>query len=196
MLCDRSDHFTGHERCPTIASSPPSSSTLVAGAATPVTADDTSVTGITDRSRNRARRRRAGHAGAVLAEEMVEMEVSGKNISVLVEGVKRKDAVKDYRRGITGALLTGFTPKVDRKGKGRAVDEYEKAGPSSVVEIVEPAPSGIDKARVATPPTYTVDDDESMGFFLGLFAPDVAPPKSILKRCASDSDITLSAIKA
>ena len=142
------------------------------------------------------RRRRAGHAGVVLAEGMAEKEVSGKNISVLVEGVKRKDAVKDHRCGITGALLTGFTPKVDRKGKGRAVDDYEKAGPSCIEEIVEPAPSGIDKATVATPPTYTVDDDTSVGFSLGLFAPDPAPPKSILKRPASDTDITSSASKA
>ena len=72
ILCDRSDYFTGYERCPTISSSPPSSSTPVAGANTPVAADDTSVTGITDQAPNRARRRRAGHAGAVLAEEMAE----------------------------------------------------------------------------------------------------------------------------
>jgi len=33
-------------------------------------------------------------------------------------------------------------PKVDRKGKAKAVDGYEQAGPSRITEIVEPAPSG------------------------------------------------------
>ena len=127
---------------------------------------------------------------------MAEREISGKNISVLVEGIKRKDAVKDHRRGITRALLTGFTPKIDREGKGKAVADYQRAGPFRVAEIVEPAPSGIDKAIGATPPNRTVDDDSNMGFSLGLFAPDAATWKGNLKRCASDSDITLSAIKA
>jgi len=68
-------------------------------------------------------------------------------------------------------------PKVDRKGKGKAVDAYEQAGPSRITEIVEPAPSGrVNKAfrpissagSSVDPPIKTIDDDESMGFFLGL----------------------------
>ena len=116
--------------------------------------------------------------------------VSAKGIST-VASVVHKEVVKSHGRGLTPTR----PPKVDWKGKGKAVDDYEKAGPSGVVEIVEPAPSGIDKATVATPPTHTVDD-ESMGFSLGLFAPNEAPPKSILKRRASDSDISPSASKA
>jgi len=93
-------------------------------------------------------------------------------------------------------------PKVDRKGKGRAVDTYEQAGPSRITEIVEPAPSGrVNKAfrpsssaglLTEYPPITTIDDDGTMGFTLGL---DM-PPKSLLKRSASDSDITSSAIQA
>ena len=67
LLCDRSDHFTVYERCPTISSPLSLPSTQVAGIATLVAANDTSVTGITDRLRNWARCRRSGHAGSVLA---------------------------------------------------------------------------------------------------------------------------------
>jgi len=59
-------------------------------------------------------------------------------------------------------------PKVDRKGKGRAIDAYEQAGPSRITEIVEPAPSGrVNKAFKPSslagswvdPPIRTIDDD-------------------------------------
>ena len=122
---------------------------------------------------------------------MAEQEVSAKGISA-VASVVHKEVVKSHSRGLTPTR----PPKVDRKGKGKAVDDYEKAGSSRIKEVVEPAPSGIDKATVATPPTHTVDEDTSMGFSLGLFAPDAAPPKSILKGRASDTDITSSASKA
>jgi len=137
---------------------------------------------------------------------MVEKEVSATGLADnRVEGMRYADRRADHRRGMTDSALPKskvIWPKVDRKGKGRAIDACEQAGPSSITEIVEPAPSGIvDKASgsfrstgssATPPPITTIDDDESMGFTLGL----IAPPKSILKRRASDSDIASSAIQA
>jgi len=82
------------------------------------------------------------------------------------------------------------------------VDAYEQAGPSNISEIVDPAPSGrLNRASGPSsstgllanfPPITTIDDDESMGFTLGL----IVPPRCILKRRASDSYIISSAIQA
>jgi len=204
MLCERSDHFTGYNRCPVVVAS--GASPAPAGARSPVVADDTSVTGVSDRSRNRQRRRRRGIHVDIASEVMVEKEVSANGLADdMVEGMKYADRRADHRRGMTDSALPKakvIQPKVDRKGKGKAVDAYEQAGPSRITEIVEPAPSGrVNKASGSSssagpstdyPPITTIDDDESMGFTLGL----VAPPKSILKRRASDSDITSSAIQA
>jgi len=202
MLCERSDHFTGYNRCPVVIAS--SSSPVRTGALSPVIADDTSVTGVSDRSKNRQRRRRRGVDTAIVSEVMVEREVSTKGLAVEVEGMKYADRRADHRRGMTDSALPKakiVRPKVDRKGKGKAVDAYEQAGPSRITEIVEPAPSGkVNKAfrpsssagPSVDPPIKTIDDDETMGFSLGLDAPQ----KGILKRRASDSDITLSAIQA
>ena len=203
MLCERSDHFTGYNRCPVViasVSSPPP-----AGTKSPIVADDTSVTGVSDRSRNRQRRRRRGAHVEVTSEVMLGGEVSAKGLTVEVEGLGYAAIHADHRRGMTDSALPKAKvvgPKVDRKGKGKAVDAYEQAGPSRITEIVEPAPSGrVNKASGSSrsagssatpPPITTVDDDESMGFTLGL----IAPPKSILKRRASDSDIFSSAIQA
>jgi len=201
MLCERSDHFTGYNRCPVVASG---SSPAPAGAMSPVVADDTSVTGVFDRSRNRQRRRRRGVNVEITSEVMVEKEVSAEGLTVEVEGMSYAARRADHRRGMTDSALPKakvFRPKVDRKGKGKAVDAYEQAGPSRITEIVEPAPSGrVNKAfrpsssagSSVDPPIKTIDDDETMGFSLGLDA----PPKAILKRRASDSDITSSAIQA
>jgi len=203
MLCERSDHFTGYNRCPVVVTSgsPPAR----AGARSPIVADDTSVTGVSDRSRNRQRRRRRGVHVEITSEVMVEKEVSAKGLTVEVEGMSYAALHADHRRGMTDSALPKAKvvwPKVDRKGKGRAIDAYAQAGPSRITEIVEPAPSGrVHKAfrpssstgsSTTPPPITTIDDDESMGFTLGL----IAPPKSILKRRASDSDITSSAIQA
>jgi len=204
MLCERSDHFTGYNRCPVVMNSV--NSPAPAGAGSPVVADDTSVTGVSDRSRNRQRRRRRGIHVEIASEVMVEKEVSAKGLADdKVEGMKYADRRADHRKGMTDSALPKarvIRPKVDRKGKGKAVDAYEQAGPSRITEIVEPAPSGrVNKASgsysstgssATPPPITTIDDDESMGFTLGL----IAPPKSILKRRASDSDITSSAIQA
>ena len=175
-----------------------------AGARSPIVADDTSVTGLSDRSRNRQRRRCRGINVAIVSEVMVDKEVSAKRLADdKVVGMKYADRRADYRRGMTdGALPKAkvVRPKIDRKGKGKAVDAYEQAGPSGITQIVEPAPSGrVNKAfrpsssaglSTDYPPITTINDDGTMGFTLGL---DV-PPRSILKRRASDSDITWSAI--
>jgi len=203
MLCGRSDHFTGYNRCPVVVES--SSSPAPAGAASPIVADDTSIMGVSDQSRNCQRCRRRGVNAAVISEVMVEKEISAKNLTVEIEGMKYADRTADHRRGMTDSALRKakvVRPKVDRKGKGKAVDAYEQAGPSRITEIVEPAPFGrVNKASgssssadspVDPSPITTIDDDESMGFTLGL----IAPPKRILKRRASDSDITSSAIQA
>jgi len=202
MLCERSDHFTGYNRCPVVIST--GSSPVPAGAGSPIVADDTSVTGVSDRSRNRQRRRRRGVHVEVTSEVMVEKGVSAKGLTVEVEGMSYAAIHADHRRGMTDSALPEakvVRPKVDRKGKGKAVDAYEQAGPSRITEIVEPALSGrVNKAfrpsssagSSVDPPIKTIDDDETMGFSLGLNA----PPRSILKRRASDSDITSSAIQA
>jgi len=49
MLCERLDHFTGYNRCPVVIASV-ISSPLPAGTGSPIIADDTSVTGVSDRS--------------------------------------------------------------------------------------------------------------------------------------------------
>ena len=204
MLCDRSDHFAGYNRCPVVVASV--SSPAPAGARSPIVADDTSVTGVSDRSRNRQRRRRREVHVEIASEVMVEKEVSAKGLADdKVEGMKYADRRADHRRGMTDSALPKakvIRPKVDRKGKGQAIDAYEQAGPSRITEIVEPAPSGrVNEASgpsrstgssATPPPITTVNDDASMGFALGLFA----PPKNILKRRASDSGITSSAIQA
>ena len=203
MLCERSDHFTGYNRCPVVMASA-RTSPLPSGAGSPIVANDTSVTGVSDRSLNRQRGRRRG-VHVEIASEVIEKEVSAKGLTVEVEGMSYADRRADHRRGMTDSALPKakvVRPKVDRKGKGKAVGAYEQAGPSRITEIVEPAPSSrVNKASGSSsstgssatpPPITTIDDDESMGFTLGLFA----PPKSILKRRASDSDITSSAIQA
>jgi len=174
-----------------------------AGAGSPIVTDDTSVMGVSDRSRNRQRRRRRGVHVEITLEVMVEKEVSAKGLTVEVEGMKYADRRADHRRGMTDSALPKakvVRSKVDRKGKGKAVDAYEQAGPSRITESVEPAPSGrVNKASGSSSsagpfvahPIKTINDDETMGFTLGL----IAPPKSILKRPASDSDITSSAIQ-
>ena len=183
-----------------------SSSPASACAGSPIVADDTSVTGVSDQSWNRQRRRRPGIPVEIASEVMVEKEVSAKGLADdVVERIGYADRRADHRRGMTDSALPKakvVRPKVDRKGKGKAVDAYEQAGPSGITEIVEPAPSGrVNKdsgsssstgSSANPPPITTIDDDESMGFTLGL----IAPPKSILKRRASDSDITSSAIQA
>ena len=180
------------------------SSPLPSGAGSPIVADDTSVTGVSDQSLNRQRRRRRGVHVEITSEVMVEKEVSAKGLTVEVVGMKYADRRADHRRGMTDSVLPKakvVRPKVDRKGKGKAVDAYEQADPSRITEIVELAPSGrVNKAfrpsssagSSVDPPIKTIDDDETMGFSWGLDA----PPKSILKRRASDSDITSSAIQA
>ena len=203
MLCERSDHFTSYNRCPVVVAS--GSSPAATGARSSIVADDTSVTGVSDRSRNRQRRRRRGVHVEIASEVMVEREVSAKGLTVEVEGMRYADRRADHRRGMTDSALPKakvVRPKVDRKGKGKAIDAYKQAGPSCITEIVEPAPSGtVNKAfrpsssagpSTDYPPITTIDEDVSMGFTLGL----IAPPKSILKRRASDSDITSSAIQA
>ena len=202
MLCERSDHFTGYNRCPVVVAS--GSSQAPAGAGSPIVADDTSVTGVSDRSLNRQRRRRRGVHVEITSEVMVQKEVFAKGLTVEVEGMSYAARRADHRRGMTDSALPKakvVRPKVDRKGKGKAIDAYEQAGPSRFTEIGEPAPSGrVNKAfrpssstdSSVEPPIKTIDDDETMGFSLGLDA----PPKSILKRRASASDITSSAIQA
>jgi len=203
MLCERSDQFTGYNRCPVVVAS--GFSPARARAESPIVEDDTSVTGVSERSRNRQRRRCRGVNTTVVSEVMVEKEVSAKGLTVEVEGMKYADRRADHRKGMTDRALPKakvVRPMVDRKGKGKAVDAYEQAGPSRITQIMEPAPSG--KVNQASglfsstgssadpPPVTTIDDDKSMGFTLGL----ITPPKRILKRRASDSDLTSSAIQA
>ena len=202
MLCERSDDFTGYNRCPVVTAS--GSAPVPTGAGSPIVADDTSITGVSDGSRNRQRRRHRGINVTIASEVMVEKEVSAKGLAYhKIVGMTYTDRRADYRRGMTDSTLPKakvIRPKVDRKGKSKAIDAYEQAGPSRITAIEDPAPSGrVDKtsgsffstgSSATPPPVTTVDDDESMGFCLGLFP----PPKSILKRRASDSDITSPAI--
>jgi len=64
MLCERSDHFTSYNRCPLVVAS--NASPTPNDAASPIVADDMSVTGVSHRSRNRQRRRRRGVNTAVV----------------------------------------------------------------------------------------------------------------------------------
>ena len=115
-------------------------------AGSPIVADDTSVTGVSDRSRNRQRCRRRGVHVEIASEVMVEKEVSAKGLADdIVEGMRYADRRGDHRRGMTDSALPKakvVRPKIDRKGKGKAIDACEEAGPSRFTEIGEPAPSG------------------------------------------------------
>jgi len=137
MLCERSDHFTGYNRCPVVTAS--SFSPAPAGARSPIVADDTSVTGVSDRSRNRQRRHRRGINVAIASEVMVEKEVSAKGLADdRIERMEYADSRADHRRGMTDSALPKaqvVRPKVDRKGKGKAIDAYEQAGPSRITKI-------------------------------------------------------------
>jgi len=93
MLCERSDNFTGYKKRPVVTSS--SSSLAPAGTGSPIVADRTSVTGVSDRSRNRQRRRRRGVPVEITSEVMVEREVSAKGMTVEVEGMKYADRRAD-----------------------------------------------------------------------------------------------------
>jgi len=179
MLCERSDHFTGYDRCPVVVKS--GSSPAPPGAASPHIADDISVTGVSDRSRNRQSRLGRSIAGAIVSKVMAEKEVAAVGPAVKVEGMKCAERTADHRRGMTDAALPKakiVLPKVDRKGNGKAIDAYKQAGPSSITEIVEPAPCGrVNKVSGSSsstgssgtpPPITTIDDDECMGFTLGL----------------------------
>jgi len=175
MLCVRSDHFTGYNRSPVVVGS--AYSPASADARSPIVADGTSVRGVSDRSRNRQRRRRRGIEVAIGSEEMVEKEVSAKGLADdKVEGMRYADRRADHRRGMTDGTLPKakvIRPKVDRKGNAKGVAAYEQAGPSRITKIVEPAPSGrVDKASesfsstgssATPPPITTIDDDQSMG---------------------------------
>jgi len=144
MLCDRSDHFTGYNRCPVVVES--GSSPAPAGAMSSIVAEDTSVTGVSNRSRNRQHRRCHGINVDIASEVMVEGEVSAKGLpDHKVDGMKYGDRRADHQRGMSDSALLKtkvIQPKVDRKGKGKAVDAYEQAAPSHITEIVDPAPSG------------------------------------------------------
>jgi len=204
MLCERADHFTGYNWCPVVVES--RSSPAPASAASPIITDDTSVRGVSDRSRNRQHHRGRGINTATVLEVMVEEEVSAKGLADdRVEGMIYADRTTDHCRGMTDSALPKAVvvlPKIDRKGKSKAIDAYEQADPSRITEIVEPAPSGKvnDTSRSSSStgssadisPITTIDDDKTMRFTLGL----IAPLKSILKRRASDSDITSSAIQS
>ena len=69
-----------------------SSSPVPAGARSPIVADDTSVTGVSDRSRNRRCRHHRGINVAITLEVMVEEEVSAKGLADdKVEGMRYAD---------------------------------------------------------------------------------------------------------
>ena len=95
MLCERSVHFTCYNRCPVVFAS--RSSAAPAGLRSPIVADDTSVTGVSDRSRNRQHCRRRGFHVANTSEGMVEKEVSAKGLADdVVEGMKYADVCADH----------------------------------------------------------------------------------------------------
>ena len=110
LLCRSVDHFTGHRECDALrgaSSSPPN-----LGPATPVTADHTSVVGVSDISRGRLRRQRAGRPGTPLAPHMIEKGVSAAGITCEMQ---RSEINPD--RSIHGREVV--VPRLD-KGKGVA----------------------------------------------------------------------------
>jgi len=97
MLCERSDHFTGYNRCPVVIES--CSSPAPAGAKSLIVVDNTSVTGVSVQSRNRHRRRRRGINAAIASEVMVDKEVSARGVADdKVVSMKYADRRADHRR--------------------------------------------------------------------------------------------------
>jgi len=79
MLCKRSDHFTGNNRCLVVVEF--GSSPAPACARSPIVGDDPSVTGVSDRSRDCQCPRRRGIDVAITSEVMVEKEISAKGLA-------------------------------------------------------------------------------------------------------------------
>jgi len=143
------------------------SAPALAGARSSVVADDTSVTSVSDRARNRRRRCHRGIDVAITSDVMVEGEVSAKGLADdKVVGRKYADRRADHRRGMTDSALPKAKvarPKVDRKGKGKAIDAYEQGGPSRVTEwwnrpppaeLTRPLGHLVRLARQPTPPPH------------------------------------------
>jgi len=180
LLCDRSDHYTGYNKCPTLAVTNPAPGTIPPRAATPIRADDTSKTGISDRSRNRVRRQNKRRPGTPLAETMVAAEISAARISEIIE-IDHKERAK-HNDGV--ALLTPL--KTTRTEEGKKVADYENSTSS---QSVQPAST----RSTSSGGIQTADDNKDSGFVLGIVAPPRAPArtaKSILKRSASDSGLS------
>jgi len=119
LLCNSGDHFTGHRDCAALrgaSSSPPK-----LGPATPVVADHTSVTGVSDGSRGRLRRQ-AARPGSPLASHMVDNGVSGVGISEQ----KLRSEINPDRSAHTREVVV---PCLD-KGKGIARSPLAPAGVS------------------------------------------------------------------
>ena len=183
LLCDRGDHFTGYNKCLVVAVTNPAPNTIPAKAATPIRADDTLKTGVSDRSRNRVRRQNKGSHGTPLGETMVEKQISGAGIMEVVE-IDHKELAQHN----AGIALPPPPRKKKNNGKGYRVSEYEDNGSSSNAEIpTDPSSSNCTKT------IRTIDDNKDSRFRLGITVPAPAPAlqvRSILKRSTSDSELT------
>jgi len=183
LLCDRGNHFTGYNKCSVVAVTNPAPHTIPAKAATPIRANDTSKTGVSDRSRNRVRRQNKGRPGTPLGEKMVEKEISGAGIMEVLE-IDHKERAEHN----AGIALPPPPRKKKNNGKGHRVSEYEDNSSSSNAAI----PTDQSSSNCART-IQTVDDKKDSGFRLGITVPAPAPAlqvRSILKRSASDSELT------
>ena len=93
--CNEEGHWTGDKNCPAIKEDTNTQSSI---GATPIRGDNTSITGVTDNSKNRINRQYKGGNGDSITETMIEKGVSAKNINTITAEVERN------RRKLTGEV--------------------------------------------------------------------------------------------
>lgn len=116
FLRDSSGHFTGYQKCPALRATP--ESTGPATLHSPITADETSVSGVNDDSRNRGRRCARSWPGTSLAQAQVDESQKLADAKIIPSTI----SVINIRRHDHVEKLTLAPISAEDKGKGRADD--------------------------------------------------------------------------
>jgi len=136
LLCNRSDHFSGYTKCPSLMVTNPAPNTIPARPATPIWADDTSKTAISNTSRNRVRQQNKGRPGTLLAETMVDNGISSLRISELIDSDHADTAL--HKKGFTLPAPLKAKKSKDVTTGSRTVDDNKDCG--FVLGVVLPSP--------------------------------------------------------
>jgi len=149
ISCSTDMHYTGDRNC--VATRPTSTDPQSLGPASPVVADNTSASGVMDRTVNRARRRGRGVEATLVTEKVAENSVT-RGEYVLAEGEKIGDKKKKERHS-----------EVVEKGARVAI--YENAGETKKGKSIQITRStkGKERARSASVPDVGRADEGKVG---------------------------------